>query len=69
MKGRNQFTDDEARIIRELLQEKVRSGNERRFRVELRAMGFYISDFARRLDGFSPADFDEFVKSGDIKIG
>jgi hypothetical protein len=69
MKGRTQFTKVEARKIRDLLRQKVKSGNEMRFRVALREIGFYISDFARRRDGFSPSDFDEFVASGAIRLG
>ncbi len=40
--------------------------DQKRLRDELRAIGFYISDWSG--PGFAPSDFDELVRSGQIKI-
>lgn len=68
MKGRNCFTQNEAEQIKQLLQQKIASGNQKLFRDQLRSMGFYISDYVRFVDGFSPEDFDSFVVGGNIVI-
>jgi hypothetical protein len=68
VKGRSHFTSQEADQIRRLLREKIESGNEKRFRDTLRGMGFYISDFLRVPDGFSPEDFERCVEQGRITI-
>ncbi len=68
MSHRNSFSANEASKIKGLLQQKIDSGNQMRYRRKLRAMGFYISDYARIPSGFAPEDFDRFVESGDIVI-
>ena len=68
MEHRNRFSASEECKIKDLLQQKIESGNEQRFRVELRKMGFYISDYARLQGGFAPADFDDFVAAPKIII-
>ena len=68
MKGRNRFTSAEATQIRKLLRDKIASGNEKRFRDQLRAMGFYISDYLYVPTGFAVEDFDRCVEQGLITI-
>ncbi len=68
MTHRNCFTPREATQIKHLLQQKIASGNQKRYRDELRSMGFYISDYARFVAGFSPEDFDSLVAAGTIII-
>jgi hypothetical protein len=68
-KGRNSFTGSEAEKIRELLRQKIQSGNLKAFRDQLRRLGFYISDFSGYLyGGFSVDDFDRLVRIGRIRI-
>jgi hypothetical protein len=68
-KGRNTFTGSEAEKIRELLRQKIKAGNLKAFRDQLRAMGFYISDFSSRIpSGFSVDDFDQLVRGGQVII-
>lgn len=68
MKGKNRFSELEASKIRQLLAEKVASGNDGRYRAKLRAMEFYCSDFPRVPGGLSPGDFDQLMASGEILI-
>jgi hypothetical protein len=70
MKRRSRFTESDAAEIRQLLNLKCRAErpNQKRLRDGLRDLGFYISDWHRSASGFTPADFDELVRSGDITI-
>lgn len=68
MKGRTRFTSNEVTQIKKLLRDKIKSGNERRFRKQLRAMGFYITDYLRIPTGFAVEDFDRCVEQGLITI-
>lgn len=71
MKGRDRFTPDEAARIRELLARvrRVEPGAAQKLlRDQLRAKGFYISDWGRGAAGFTRADFDELVSRGLITI-
>ncbi len=68
-KGCNTFTVIEAEKIRELLRQKIKAGNLKAFRDQLRAMDFYISDFSSRIpSGFSVDDFDQLVRGGQVII-
>jgi GIY-YIG catalytic domain len=72
VKGRDCFTASEAARIRELLA-RVRRAEpgqaQKLLRDQLRAIGFYISDWAGRPAGFTRADFDGLVARGLITIG
>ena len=70
MKGVSSFSTDQASRIRALLNEKIRASSEdqKRIRDEIRAIGFYISDFRSSSKGFGPEDFDALVRSGQIAI-
>ncbi len=67
-KGRNSFSRSEADQIRDLLDQKIKSGNLRRFRDELRRIGFFSDDFKRVSNGFAPEDFDELIRNKRIKV-
>jgi hypothetical protein len=68
MKGTNRFTAAEADRIRRLLRQRATAerAQQKRLRDELRAIGFYISDWSG--PGFTPSDFDELIRTGGIMI-
>lgn len=70
MKGQSVFSKKDAARIRVLLNEKLQADREsqKRIRDEIRAVGFYISDFTTSNQGFSPTEFDELVVSGLVQI-
>lgn len=68
-KGSSTFTRAQADRIRELLRQKVESGNLQPFRNKLRGLGFYITDFTSyTYGGFSVDDFDRLVRTRRITI-
>ena len=69
MRGRDCFTSQEARDIRNLL-EQVRAAErsrQKRLRDQIRAIGFYISDWPPVSGGFTASDFDERVRQGAVR--
>ena len=70
MKGKRQFTVEQANEIRVLLNKKatVNAADQKKARGQLRKLGFFITDFADSPDSFGAVDFDELVKSGRIQI-
>ena len=71
MKGRNKFDANEADEIRARLRDlraAAPGSAQKLIRDELRAHGFYISDWPRDGTGFTVADFDELVLNGQITI-
>jgi hypothetical protein len=71
MKGRDRFTEIEAAEIRKLLRAVRRAEPgppQKLLRDKLRAMGFYISDFATGPAGFTAPDFDDLVRGGRVTI-
>ena len=71
MKGRDRFTSGEADEIRRVLRlvRKAQPGAPQKLlRDQLRAVGFYISDFGGGPVGFTATEFDELVRSGRIRI-
>jgi len=70
MGARREFSSAEADEIRGLLHAKVRSDRDaqKRCRRRLRVLGFYISAFSDRTDGFTAADFDTLIRSGAIVV-
>ena len=67
---RSQFSQDEIARLRELLAELRRSdrGRQKAIRGRLRALGFYISDYAADARGFTRSDLDELIARGTITI-
>jgi hypothetical protein len=71
MKGRDRFSRSEADEIRRLLKRVRRAERgtpQKRLRDQLRAIGFYISDFAGGPAGFTRSDFDELVRDRRVTI-
>jgi hypothetical protein len=72
VKGRDRFTGAEATEIRrpQRLVRAAEAGTpQKRLRYELRARGFYISDWGTGgVGGFTASDFDELVHRGVIGI-
>jgi hypothetical protein len=68
LKGTDRFTAAEADRIRRLLRQRAGAerAQQKRLRDELRATGFYISDWSG--SGFTPSDFDELIGTGRITI-
>jgi hypothetical protein len=72
MKGRDRFTAAEAATIRELLRQVRRAEPgtpQKLLRDQLRAMGFYISDWDGSQAGFTGAAFDDLVSRGLVIVG
>src|SRR4051794_23659247 len=71
MKGKDRFTRSEADEIRRLLKvvRRAEPGSAQKgLRAKLRALGFYISDFAAGAAGFTASDFGDLVRRGRIQI-
>lgn len=70
MMGRNMFAAAEVERIRDLLRKKVRatSSEQKAIRASLRRIGFFITDFAITMDGFTMSDFDDLVEHGEITV-
>ena len=70
MTGKDRFSRSEADEIRRLLRlvRRAERSAQKVLRGKLRALGFYISDFAGGPTGFAVWDFDDLVRSGRIKI-
>jgi hypothetical protein len=74
MKGRATFSEQEATELRAAfaaLSRARRDGDRARakaLRDSLRAVPFYISDWARDEQGFEPSDFERLVDDGSIQI-
>jgi hypothetical protein len=71
MKGKDRFSRSEADKIRRLL-DLVRRAEpgppQKLLRDRLRALRFYISDFAGGPAGFTRSDFDDLVRDGRVTI-
>lgn len=69
MKGKKSFTRSEAEKIKSLINRKVRSSkyDQKRIRDEIRAIGFYFSDFSNE-KGYKVTDFEKLIISQQIKI-
>lgn len=72
MKGKNTFTEDEARKIRALISEKLRIPSDKQVSVrnKIRKIGFYYTDFRQDIipGGYRVEDFDELIETGKITI-
>jgi len=70
VKGRSEFDRQTAEQVRRLLSQvrNARPENQKVIRDDIRALGFYISDWDRSSRGFTPDDFDELVRLGRVKV-
>lgn len=69
MKGKILFTRAEAEKIKLLINRKVKASkyDQKRIRDEIRAIGFYFSDFSSK-KGYTVADFENLIRSRQIQI-
>lgn len=69
MKGKREFTEDEANKIRMLIKQKLHTSatEQKGIRIKIRDLKFYFSDFSDK-KGYTIEDFDQLIKSGQIKI-
>jgi len=70
MKGKNTFTLLEIQTIKKLISEKVVATPDKQkgIRGKIRNIGFHFSDFSSKKDGYTVADFEALIRSGQIKI-
>lgn len=70
MKGKDKFTQEEKAKIEKLLVEKCTSERSRQkaIRNKLREIGFYITDFYDKNDGYNIEKFQEDIKNSKIII-
>lgn len=70
MQGKNQFSPEEASVIRRLLAEKKQADGSRQkaIRAALRRIRFYITDFDGSYQGFLLADFEGLIFTGIVSI-
>ena len=69
MKGKKSFTRQEAEKIKILINRKVKASkyDQKRIRDEIRAIGFYFSDFSSK-KGYTIADFENLIRARQIEI-
>lgn len=70
MKGQNTFTSLQVQTIKRLIAEKVVTSPDKQkgIRGKIRGIGFYYSDFSSKKHGYTVADFEALIHSGQIKI-
>lgn len=70
MERKNEFTISEMLTIKKLIAEKVIAtpDKQRGIRRKIRNIGFHYSDFSSSKDGYTVADFEELIRTGQIKI-
>jgi len=70
MKGQTIFTSLQVETIKKLIAEKVVATPDKQkgIRGKIRNIGFHYSDFSSKKDGYTVADFETLIRSGQIKI-
>jgi hypothetical protein len=71
LRGRDDFSHDELAAVRDLVVELAQGeGSERRSRIlaRLRRLGFYVSDWSRRGEGFDLDQLDALIATGRIHV-
>ena len=70
MKGQNTFTHSQVERIKKLVAEKVLATpyKQKDIRRKIRNIGFHYSDFSSKKDGYTVADFEALLHSGQIGI-
>lgn len=70
MKGQNTFTTSQIDEIKKLIADKGRATADKQkgIRAKIRKLGFYYSDFSAEKDGYTVADFEALIRSGQIKV-
>lgn len=69
MKGKTQFSRDEAKRIIELIEQKLLASKseQKNIRNQIRSIGFYYSDFSNK-KGYNVNDFNQLIVSRNIEI-
>jgi len=69
MKGKREFSENEANKIRNLLKQKLLASKNEQIgiRNKIRDLKFYFSDFSDK-KGYTVVDFNQLIKSGQIRI-
>jgi len=69
MKGKNEFSENEANQIRILIKQKLltSSTEQKGIRNKIRDLKFYFSDFSIK-KGYTVEDFENLIKVGQLKI-
>lgn len=64
------FTENEAKEIRILIKQKESASKDKKkgIRHKIREIGFHYSDFSSSKKGYTVLDFDNLIKSGQIRI-
>jgi hypothetical protein len=70
MKGQNTFTTSQIDEIKRLIADKVEATpyKQKGIRAKIRKLGFHYSDFSSKKDGYTVADFEALIRSGQIKV-
>lgn len=70
MKGQNTFTSLQVQTIKKLIAEKVVATPDKQkgIRAKIRNIGFHYSDFSSKKCGYTVANFEALIRSGQIKI-
>jgi len=69
MKGKKEFSENEANQIRKLVKQKLLASTteQKGIRNKIRDLKFYFSDFSEK-KGYTVEDFEQLIRSGQIKI-
>jgi hypothetical protein len=70
MKGKNIFTTTQISEIKKLIAKKVLATEDKQkgIRAKIRKLEFYYSDFSAKKNGYTVADFETLISSGQIKV-
>ena len=70
MKGKKEFTADEIRIIKKLIEEKLHSSTneQKKIRNQIRNIDFYWTDFYSLSIPYNIENFEELIKNGSISV-
>lgn len=70
MKGQKTFTSLQIQTIKKLIAEKVVATPDKQkvIRGKIRNIGFHYSDFSSKKEGYTVANFEALIRSGQIKI-
>lgn len=70
MKGKNAFMPQEIQELKRLIAKKVRAkpNKQKTIRNQIRKIGFYYSDFSSDKHGYTTADLDSLIASGQIRV-
>lgn len=70
MKGKKEFTADEIKIIKKLIEQKLVSftDEQKTIRAKIRNIGFYWSDFYSKSIPYNIENFEKLIENGSISV-